>query len=247
MSDHAGFDDFVKNAIQELDPVPSVPREAMWANIEQARRFQRNRRPRRLAPVWLAWGVGAAAVLAVGIGLGRWSMRPAEPAASPIVDATPRVERPRETGSGEDTGSDVRLPLNERKAVDFARERRVASEARPETAPASNNTAYTLVAVQHLSRAEVLLTSIETGSIDDQVTSWAKDMLSTTRLLLDSPAATDPRMAGLLEDLELILAQIANPAAQSRQETDLIQQGIRKTDVLPRLRAAVPAGTAIGI
>lgn len=246
MTDQNQFDEFVKNAIQELDPVPPVPREDMWAGIEQARRFQR-RKSRRGVPVWMAWGVGLAAMLAVGVGLGRWSMRTDSP-ASPIAGATPPPTHNEPGIPAQNSGSFVRLPLNERKAVDFARERRRAGETPAEPAPApSNNTAYQLVAVQHLSRAEVLLTSIGTGSIDDQVTSWAKDMLSTTRLLLDSPAAADPRMAGLLEDLELILAQIANPSAQSQRELDLIQQGIKQTDVLPRLRAAVPAGTSIGI
>ena len=37
----------------------------------------------------------------------------------------------------------------------------------------------------------------------------ATSLLATTRLLLDSPAGSDARMHELLEDLELILAQIA--------------------------------------
>lgn len=245
MTDQDGFEDFVKNAIHELDPVPPVPREEMWAGIDQARRFRRQARKRRVAPVWLTWGVGFAAMLAVGVGLGRWSMR--EPsAAAPSIGATAATD-PRNDTIAEENSALVRLPLAERRAVDFARKQRQDNGSGEAARAAPNNPAYQLVAVQHLSRAEVLLTSIESGSIDDQVTSWARDMLSTTRLLLDSPAAVDPRMAKLLEDLELILAQLASPAAQSQRELDLIQQGIKQTDVLPRLRAAVPAGTAIGI
>jgi hypothetical protein len=245
MTDHDRFEEFVKGAIQELDPVPPVPRDEMWARIDQARRFQRNAK-KRLVPVWAAWGVGLAAMLAIGVGLGRWSMRDAQSPVPAVVDALPVDDTDDGNDEVERGNSFVHLPLNERKAVDIARRRERAST--PEPAPvAPGNTAYQLVALQHLSRAEVLLTSIGTGSIDDQVTSWAKDMLSTTRLLLDSPASADPRMARLLEDLELILAQIASPAAQSQRELDMIQQGIRQTDVLPRLRAAMPAGTAIGI
>jgi hypothetical protein len=54
-------------------------------------------------------------------------------------------------------------------------------------------------------------------------------------------------MKRLLEDLELILMQIASPASDERGELDLIQHGIQQTDVLPRLRATLPAsGAAVG-
>jgi hypothetical protein len=62
-------------------------------------------------------------------------------------------------------------------------------------------------------------------------------------MLLDSPAADDPEVAALLEDLELVIAQIARMSAPSSVERELIREGIQKTDVLPRLRASQSAGT----
>jgi hypothetical protein len=68
----------------------------------------------------------------------------------------------------------------------------------------------------------------------------AHELLLTTRLLLDSPAAGDPRFRTLLEDLELVLAQVVRlQASQSSSELELIRQAIEQRDVLPRLRTAV--------
>ena len=66
------FEEFLKNALDEMDPVPVPPREAMWAQIDQARRFARNaERKTSRRVVWMKWAVGTAAVLVVGIGIGR--------------------------------------------------------------------------------------------------------------------------------------------------------------------------------
>ena len=68
----------------------------------------------------------------------------------------------------------------------------------------------------------------------------ATDLLSTTRMLLDSPAASDPRLRALLEDLELVLAQVVRlQADRSGNELDFIRQALEQRDVMPRLRTAV--------
>jgi hypothetical protein len=55
----------------------------------------------------------------------------------------------------------------------------------------------------------------------------------------------DPRTRLLLEDLELVLAEIAQLSPRSRAEDlELIREGIEQGDVMPRLRTAVPAGSA---
>ena len=71
--------------------------------------------------------------------------------------------------------------------------------------------------------------------------SQATDLLSTTRLLLDSPAAaSDARLKQLLEDLELVLAQLSRlPAEHGGAEIDLITEALERRDVVPRLRSAV--------
>ena len=49
----------------------------------------------------------------------------------------------------------------------------------------------------------------------------------------------------LLEDLELVLAEIAQLSPQPREkDLELITDGIERGGVLPRLRSAVPAGTS---
>jgi hypothetical protein len=111
-------------------------------------------------------------------------------------------------------------------------------------------TAYRVAAGQYLARTEVLLTDFHAESrkrpLDPQFLAAARDLLTTTRLMLDSPAADDPHLAGLLQDLELVLAQISQlPAGPgTRGEVDLINQSLTHSSVLTRLRAATPAAGA---
>jgi hypothetical protein len=74
---------------------------------------------------------------------------------------------------------------------------------------------------------------------DEQFVAHAGELLTRTRLLLDSPAASDPSMRTLLEDLELVLAQIVHlQNNQSHTELDLINRALEQRDVIPRLRTA---------
>jgi hypothetical protein len=61
-------------------------------------------------------------------------------------------------------------------------------------------------------------------------------------MLLDSPASRDIQMKKLLEDLELVLAQIARLPAASGDSTDLelIDRAVKQRQVLTRLRAIEP-------
>jgi hypothetical protein len=90
----------------------------------------------------------------------------------------------------------------------------------------------------------VLLTSLPADSRNaaagEQFSNQATELLTSTRLLLDSPAASDARFKDLLEDLELVLAQIAMlQSGRTRQEIDLITDALEERDVVPRLRSAV--------
>jgi len=113
-------------------------------------------------------------------------------------------------------------------------------------------TFYRAAAMQTLAQAEALLTSYRSAeNVRDpqamqQAARWARDVLSSTRLLLDSPAGRDPQMRTLFTDLELILAQIVQLSGtplQSR-ERELIDHAMRDRDLLPRIRSAVPSGLA---
>jgi hypothetical protein len=61
--------------------------------------------------------------------------------------------------------------------------------------------------------------------------------------MLDSPAADDPQLRILLQDLELVLAQVTQLPDEPRQRTelDLINESLTQRGVLARLRAATPA------
>jgi len=200
------LDESLRAAAREYHRPPDAPREAMWREIERARRLDRARRPgpRR----WIPWAAAAAAVLALGIGIGRmWAP----------------------TGSRGPTPGTV--------------------AARPEVAAARvNETAYRLATVEHLGQAEALLTlfraSVRTGSQERLASATARELLATNRLLLDSPAARDRRTRLLLEDLELVLAEIAQLTPQATAgDRELIREGMERGGVLSRLRTVVPAGS----
>jgi hypothetical protein len=86
-----------------------------------------------------------------------------------------------------------------------------------------------------------LPSEVKAGRADEHFVSRAADLLGRTRLLMDSPAATDPRMRDLLEDLELVLAQVVRLQndTTSGTELDLINRALEQRDVIPRLRTAV--------
>jgi hypothetical protein len=123
----------------------------------------------------------------------------------------------------------------------------------PETASwegsATNTTSYRLAAQEHLSQSEAFLTLFRASMLertDHQLASAsARQLLATNRLLMDSPAAVEPATRLLLEDLELVLAEIAQLSPRSRAEDlQLIRDGIERGNMMPRLRTAVPAGAA---
>jgi len=91
-----------------------------------------------------------------------------------------------------------------------------------------------------------LPSEVKAGRADEQFVSRAGELLSRTRLLIDSPAASEPRMRDLLEDLELVLAQVVRLQndTTSRTELDLISRALEQRDVIPRLRTAVADITA---
>jgi len=110
---------------------------------------------------------------------------------------------------------------------------------------AANAEPYRQATTEYLGETAALLISLPAavrgGHPDARFIAQAGELLSTTRLLLDSPAAaSDPRLKNLLEDLELVLAQLARlPAERGGAELDLITDALERRDVVPRLRSAV--------
>jgi hypothetical protein len=110
---------------------------------------------------------------------------------------------------------------------------------------------YRLAAAQTLTQAEALLTAYratgmpaENPAAARQLGSWGRQVLSSTRLLIDSPATDDPQLRALLNDLELVLVQIIqlSGAPLDANERAIIDRALEARDLLPRLRTAVPAG-----
>jgi hypothetical protein len=103
--------------------------------------------------------------------------------------------------------------------------------------------ALQVATTQHLSRVETFLTGFRTTDTDSTFGGQARDLLTSTRLLLDNPSIHDARVRGLLQDLELILVQIVQSTASDRpSERQLITDGLQQRQVLPRLRSQIPAG-----
>jgi len=224
--------------------------------------------------IWLGAAAAAVVFLATGVGIGRWSAASKTPAS--IAAVGPRTagslpastENPStgagtgdaggvpvaQTGHGRsETLSSGALPRNERTRQTDANggngTRVALSGAAPNSTSAS---AYQLTTVRHLSEAEALLTSFRTRSatdqqMDAQLGSWARELLSNTRLLLDSPVANDPQRRPLLEDLELVLVQIVQLSPGSTpQDRELIEKTLQHDHVMTRLRTAIPAGSQRG-
>ena len=194
------FERLLREAAQDYHRPPETPREELWRRIAALREARRRRRMIITSP-WLRWGIGIAAVLALGVGIGRWTAH------------SPRAGQPAVAAAG---GGNTAL-------------------------------AYRVAAAQYLTRTEALLTGFRSearsGMPDAQFARQARDLLGTTRLMLDSPAAQDARLKDLLEDLELVLAQIAQlPASSDRDDVQSINQGLEQRSVLLRLRTANPAG-----
>jgi hypothetical protein len=292
-----------ETARRAYNPPPPTPSEAIWAGIEAVRAARRGQplaggdkaiepTPTRRMPVtrlpW--WGLGIAAALALGIGLGRvmersgvrgeatTSSAPSMAVEAPGAGATLAEGAPG--GGGDNAGVDTEevatgtgttaspgalAAAGSRPASGVrsgARDPR--AEARPPATPGAIqggdapsspprgpgeaiSSTFRLAALEHLVRTEVLLTSFQVdsraGRLDTGLELWARELLSTTRLLLDSPAAAEPRLEGLLRDLELVLAQIAQyPEGRTQGELELIDQALLDNDVITRLRLAVPSG-----
>jgi hypothetical protein len=102
---------------------------------------------------------------------------------------------------------------------------------------------YRAVTSRYLGQTVALLVSLPSSGdyqADGKLVERAGELLSTTRLLLDSPAADDPELKVLLDDLELVLAQVVRLSARRHdQELEMITDALEERDVLPRLQNAV--------
>jgi len=210
------FENLMRDAAETYRRPPNAPMAAMWKEIEAASFGRAVERSSAGVPItprrtrFVAPWLGIAATLVIGIALGRWSMS----LGSRTPAAPPRVVAAVVTptaGSRSDSA--------------------LAAPYEVETSRYLGQTAALLIA---------LPTEVRAGRPDKQFVNRAGELLTRTRLLLDSPAASDVQMRGLLEDLEVVLAQVVRlENNHSRTELDLINQALEQRDVIPRLRTAV--------
>jgi hypothetical protein len=97
------------------------------------------------------------------------------------------------------------------------------------------------IATDYLERVTALLVTLaeesRRGQPLEHSTAQARDLLSTTRILMDSPQVGDRHLQDLLEDLELVLAQVVRlPSRPAPPDVQLIDQALDQRDVIPRLR-----------
>jgi hypothetical protein len=208
-----GFEDFLKRAADGYHRPPETPREEMWVRIvarraEAGRGGQKGQVGQRAQQVrWMRWGLAAAAVLAVGIGIGLAIGRSGVPGATPAV-----------------------APL--------AVERGVPSAQLP--------AAFAIATYDHLRRVETFLEVFQaearSARVPPETPDVARGLLENTRLLMDSPVGRNQRVAVLLDDVEVVLAQIASyEGSRDHGDLQLIEQGIEQRGLLAKLRAAAPA------
>ena len=207
------FEEFLRETASEYNEPPETPRDEMWARIEESRQVVPIEKAQRFTTTrWVRWGTGIAAVLAVGIGLGRLT-----------APGQPETTGSEPTVAGAPAGGDGSPALTPSRAVRLA-------------------------TASHLDEAATFLTVFRAQSkedgIDSSTAAWARQLLGSTRLRIDSRAtAGNPQLRVLLEDLELVLAQIVQLGA-SRVETDLdekefIDHNLEQRQVMTRLRATL--------
>ncbi|MES2307035.1 MAG: hypothetical protein V4558_16150 [Gemmatimonadota bacterium] len=114
----------------------------------------------------------------------------------------------------------------------------------PTTPRAASTDPYQRATDELLGQSAVLLASLpqEGGRSDADVrfADQGAQLLTTTRLLLDSPVGGDSRMRTLLEDLELVLVQVTRIRSQHHQDDLLlIHDALDQHDIVPRIRSAV--------
>ena len=101
----------------------------------------------------------------------------------------------------------------------------------------------------HLGEAEVFLTAVRADlrarRPDSELGDRTRELLARTRLLLDAQGGHSPQTGALLQDLELLLAEISALAASRRSvDLNLLNESMRQDDLLPRIRSTLPAPSA---
>ena len=224
---------------------------------------------RRGTTAWFA-ALAAAASLVLGIALGRGTrdVQPGETAVPTAVTtpgaAVPETVTPSVAAAGQEP-AETEDPGT--SAAEVASAEMAASVAVPEGGEAAARHLVTVnapeelaavrpdrfepehdyVTARHLGRAATLLTAFRTDrrtpASEQDLALWARELLLDTRMFLDLSDSRSPIEQVLLEDLELVLIQIAGlgPGAPDF-EWALARESMERRGTLTRLRAASAEG-----
>jgi hypothetical protein len=252
MSDEK-FAEFLQQHAPDYNKPGATPREDMWQVIAEARKQRANLRvvggaQPKANKSWLRFTpwIGMAATLLVGVGIGRYMLQnqptvttPTQVSQAPLpaVSQAPATSAVAES-SAPSASNDAPLPDRVVPAPITRRAtppRREVAELSPAITPVNQ------ASREHLGRAEALFSVIAATPADavmDSLTGrWARDMLTNTRLLLDSPAGEDPSRRQLLEDLETVLVMLVQRSGAPVDERALLDRSLQRTQLLTRLRS----------
>lgn len=104
-------------------------------------------------------------------------------------------------------------------------------------------------AYDHLGETELFLTEVradlKAGRRDADRAERSRELLARTRLLLRGRELQSPGVTRLLEDVELLLAEIGivpDTGGQPRStDAALLEESLTRNDIIPRIRTAVPS------
>ncbi len=214
---------------------------------------------------WTTPAIAAAAALLIGVGLG-WSVAPRGSVVTRIVTvpaqsvATAQSSAPKHTEvpATSNASTDANTDASTDAARTSSRTPRMTL-AHSTTTPGTSDRVAQQPTVgllanrfddsegndvsRYLIRTAALLQTLPaektTAKSDTAIANRAAELLTQTHLLLDSRAGSDPTLHRLLEDLELVLAQVARlRVKQSGSDLQLIHQALTVRDVLPRVHDA---------
>lgn len=237
MSSDDKFEAFLAREAARLNVPPAeVPREEMWRAIAAARTVRPIAVARPRNRLFTTHWIGMAATLVLGLGIGRYMI-------ARDVGPVPAAESPA-TGIGSTPDAPVSVPRGESPRLSAAVPP-VARAGVPATDAFSQrnggSATYSAASQQHLTRAEALVAVVSAmpadAALDSLTGRWARQILTNTRLLLDSPAGDDPMRRRLLEDLESVLVQLVQRSGRTAEDRAMIDRTLQKTQILTRLRS----------
>jgi hypothetical protein len=222
------FERLVETMRDQHNPPPETPRDRMWERIS-ARRGDREEgsdtatssapgsakilRFRPTVRQW-AWAAAMAAVLLLGVAIGRWSGTQVE-SPGPLQQTVAQIHE-AETAEGGQNSITPNLLYNKAAMDLFDRADVLLTDFK-----------VTPCADQDL----------------QAVPDWAGGMLLQTRLLLNTELAEEPALNELLLDLELVLAQIAGLNRNNcARDAAWIRTTLDQQATIDRLRLMRPKG-----